>query len=303
MVDAKPSSSSQGAAANATTVIVTTRQLNIQPLSISDDSNDSNDTALRWDKWKRNIERQFRFFGLEDTETKKDGLLIYGGQKIADLEDTLPDLPNDNGANVYTQMIKKLDKHFLPRKNKDYARFQFGNLTQNSNESMAKHYARIRENEPIRDQVIKTMTNSRLRGKAIRHNWTLTQILDEAAIEEETNAQASEIDRHLKGTTNNPKIKFIEKKKQTTRPEQTCQQCGSKHEKRNCKAYGVERFKCDKRNHYARMCSTPDPVCTNSESRKQQDRQATENPSPSSARHAPVATANSNRTKADRFAT
>ena len=200
-------------------------------------------------------------------------------------------------------MIKKLDKHFLPRKNKDYARFQFGNLTQNSDESMAKHYARIRENEPIRDQVIKTMTNSCLRGKAIRHNWTLTQILDETAIEEETNAQASDIDRHLKGTTDNPKIKFIEKKKQTTRPEQTCQQCGSKHEKRNCKAYGVERFKCGKRNHYARMCSTPDPVRTNSESRKQQVRQATENPSPSWARHAPVATANSNRTKADRFAT
>ena len=41
------------------------------------------------------------------------------------------------------------------------------------------------------------MTSSRQRGKAIRHNWTLTQILDEAAIEEETNAQASEIDQHL----------------------------------------------------------------------------------------------------------
>ena len=239
MVDTTPSSSVQGAAANATTVTVTTRQLNIQPFSISDD----NETALCWDKWKQNIERQFRFFRLEDPERKKDGLIIYGGQQIADLEDTLPDLPNDDGANVYTQMIKKLDKHFLPRKNKDYARFQFGNLTQNSNKSMAKYYARIRdtarkcefsnENESIRDHVIKTMTNSRLRGKAIRHNWTLTQILDEAAIEE-TNAQASEIDRHLKGTTDNPKIKFIEKKKQTTRPEQTCQQCGLKHEKRHC---------------------------------------------------------------------
>ena len=39
MVDATPSSSAQGAAANATTVTVTTRQLNIQPFSISDDNN------------------------------------------------------------------------------------------------------------------------------------------------------------------------------------------------------------------------------------------------------------------------
>ena len=45
------------------------------------------------------------------------------------------------------------------------------------------------------------MTNSRLRGKAIRHNWTITQILDEAAIEEESNAQTSEIDRHLQDKT------------------------------------------------------------------------------------------------------
>ena len=77
MVDATPSSNAQGAAANATTVTVTTRQLNIQPFSISDDNNE---TALRWDKWKRNIKWQFRFFGLEDAERKKDGLIIYGGQ-------------------------------------------------------------------------------------------------------------------------------------------------------------------------------------------------------------------------------
>ena len=106
---------------------------------------------------------QFRYFGLKDPETKKDGFLIYGGKQIADLEDTLPDLLNEDGANAYTQMIKKLDKHFLPRKNKDYARFQFGNLTQNSNESMSKFYARIRdtakkcesynESEAIRDHI------------------------------------------------------------------------------------------------------------------------------------------------------
>ena len=28
----------------------------------------------------------------------------------------------------------------------------------------------------------------------------------------------------------------------------------SNHEKRNCKAYGVEIFKCGERNHYARTC-------------------------------------------------
>ena len=84
--------------------------------------------AVRWLKWKKDIERQFRFFGLADPSIKKDGLTIYGGQHIADLEDTIPDLPLEEDEDVYSQLIRKLDKHFLLRKNKDYTRFKFGNL-------------------------------------------------------------------------------------------------------------------------------------------------------------------------------
>ena len=41
---------------------------------------DSIDTAVCWAKWKKNSERQFRFFGIEDPQLKKDGL-YYGGQE------------------------------------------------------------------------------------------------------------------------------------------------------------------------------------------------------------------------------
>ena len=68
-------------------------------------------------------------FGLQNQRLKKDGLIIYGGQIIADLEDTLPDLTGDEtGQDVYDQLI---NKHFLLKKNKDFARFQFGDLGQN----------------------------------------------------------------------------------------------------------------------------------------------------------------------------
>ena len=273
MSNETPSSSALGAALTNATITVSPRQLNIQPFIVSEDTND---TAIRWDKWKKNIERQFRFFGIIDSETKKDGLLIYGGQQIADLEDTLPEIENPDGVDDYTQLIKKLDKHFLPRKNKDYARFQFGNLTQDAHESMAKYYTRLRdiakkcefgdENDAIRDHIIKTMTNNRLRTKAIRHNWTLTQILDETAIEEETTAQTQEIDKHLQATTDNNKIKFVKPKLEL------CNRCGAKHERKKCKAYGVECFKCKKRNHYARMClSTQNSRIKDDKSRKHED--------------------------------
>jgi len=49
-------------------ITVTNRQLNITPFAID---RDPTNTANRWDKWKRDIERQFRFFGIHDPELKK----------------------------------------------------------------------------------------------------------------------------------------------------------------------------------------------------------------------------------------
>ena len=65
------------------------RNLTIKPFI---KQTDSNDTAVNWQKYKKEIERQFRFFGITDPETKKDGLLIYGGQDLVDVDDALPDL-------------------------------------------------------------------------------------------------------------------------------------------------------------------------------------------------------------------
>ena len=42
------------------------------------------------------------FFGLADPSIKKDGLIIYGGQHITDLEDTIPDLPLEEDEDIYS---------------------------------------------------------------------------------------------------------------------------------------------------------------------------------------------------------
>ena len=98
---------------------------------------------MRWSKWKKDIDRQFRFFRFTDPTIKKDGLIIYGGQDIADIDDSMPDLTAEGDEDAYSLLIRKLDKYFLPRKNKDYARFQFGNLSQHEDENMAQYYSRI----------------------------------------------------------------------------------------------------------------------------------------------------------------
>ena len=44
-------------------ITVTNRQLNIAPFTID---RDSTNITSRWAKWKKDIERQFRFFGIND---------------------------------------------------------------------------------------------------------------------------------------------------------------------------------------------------------------------------------------------
>ena len=137
---------SAGGTTQQATVTVINRHLNITPFQVT---RDSNDTAVRWAKWKQNIERQFRFFGIKEPQLKKE-------------------------------FIYKLDQYFLPKKNKDYARFKLGNLVQQDEEPMATYYARIRdiakkcsytdEKDAIRDHLIKTMRNNAIRVKAIHNN-------------------------------------------------------------------------------------------------------------------------------------
>ena len=198
------------------------------------------------------------FFGIHDPEIKKDGLIIYGGCDIADLEDSLPDVETtDPPTDDYTKFIRKLDKYFLPKKNIDYARFQVGNLRQEEDESLAKYFARVREiakkceyhdeNDAIRDHLIKTMRNRRIRVKAIRQGWTLQKILDEAAIDKETNQQATEMETKI--SHDEKDVKRIEE----NRVLKPCGRCGRKHTQK-CPALAAVCTACGERNQYANVC-------------------------------------------------
>ena len=103
--EAQPSTSAVAATQNASVTVIN-RHLNIAPFQLT---RDSNDTAVRWAKWKKNIERQFRFFGIEDPQLKKDGLIIHGGQEIADLDDSTPDPRSSRRMLGDNQKPKKAD--------------------------------------------------------------------------------------------------------------------------------------------------------------------------------------------------
>ena len=86
-------------------------------------------------------------------------------------------------------------------------------------QEIAKKYEYHDENDAIRDHLIKTTRNGRIRVKAIGQGWTLLrlqEILDQAAIDRETNHQATKMEKkishagkHVKRIEENPVSKLF----------------------------------------------------------------------------------------------
>jgi len=68
------------------------------------------------------------FFSIADPTTKKYGLLICGGEDIADVKKAPLDPPPKAGSDVYKVLIQKINKHFMPKQDKGFTRFRLSKL-------------------------------------------------------------------------------------------------------------------------------------------------------------------------------
>jgi len=155
-----------------------------------------------------------------------------------------------------------------PKKNKDFARFQLSEMKQQSREKLSDYYAKIRdiarkcdygthEDDAIRDHLIRTMLNNKIRSKAIRENWNLDRILTETALDEQTSEQAGARSKKLDTERSSERIKKIAARKPRNANQVSCLRCGSsqRHQRHEtCPAMGATCDNCGKLNHYARVC-------------------------------------------------
>ena len=112
----------------AVTVIATeTRNLRALPFRPTEDQLT---TGKAWEEWLDDIEREFRYFRIDNPADRKDAMIIYGGKEIARLEKSLPD-PVD-ASNEYEKLRKKLNDYFLPKQNKHFARYVFLKMRQDT---------------------------------------------------------------------------------------------------------------------------------------------------------------------------
>ena len=114
------------------TVVTETRNLRTLPFVQNEDLLS---TGKQWEEWIEEIEREFRYFRITEPIDKKDALLIYGGNEIVRLNKSLK---NERAEELdeYAVLKNKLDKYFLPKKNKHHARYTFLRMKQERGEQI-----------------------------------------------------------------------------------------------------------------------------------------------------------------------
>ena len=86
--------------------------------------------------WRECIEDEISYFEITEIRDRVSALKIYGGKEIKKLARNLPDTAPLVGDDDYKKLKRKLDHHFLPKKNKQHARYKFNKQKQIEGESV-----------------------------------------------------------------------------------------------------------------------------------------------------------------------
>ena len=113
------------------------------------------------------------------------------------------------GDDDYKKLKRKLDNHFLPKKNKHHGRFTFSKQRPIEGESVITYAARLREkskdcefgeqtDDRILEHLIQTVKDSELVKRSIQKKWNLDQFLEEASQREDINQQVKDMKEDFK---------------------------------------------------------------------------------------------------------
>ncbi|XP_035690003.1 uncharacterized protein K02A2.6-like [Branchiostoma floridae] len=188
-----------------------------------------------------------------------------------------PGQPDADPRQDPDKIIDALDKHFKPLKNTVYERYKFNTCEQAPGESIEVYVARLRKlvstceygalkEEMLRDRIVLGICDNKVRMRLLKQkNLTLQAALEECKTSETTNKQIKAMQTaetvHYAKTKPNPsqgkaKTKFQQPHRRMQPQVNNCGYCGRAHarDKGKCPAFGKKCAKCDRPNHFARVC-------------------------------------------------
>ena len=198
----------EGHAPNPTEIRVLSvgKSLKIEPFKIPEQPLE---VGRAWREWIEDFEDEISYFEITEIRDRVSALKIYGGKEIKKLARNLPDTAPLVGDDDYKKLKRKLDHHFLPKKNKQHARYTFNKQKQIEGESVVIYAARLREKsqdcefgeqteDRILEHLIQTIKDSELVKRSIQRKWNLDQFLEEASQREDINQQVKDMKEDFK---------------------------------------------------------------------------------------------------------
>ena len=123
-------------------VLTTSKMLQIERFKVPDNTIE---IARAWEEWIEHFEDELTYLEINNITDKISALKIFGGPEIKKLIRNLPEAESEEGDDDYRKVKRKLENHFLPKRNKHHARYTFSKERLNSQESIANYAARSSE--------------------------------------------------------------------------------------------------------------------------------------------------------------
>jgi hypothetical protein len=281
-----------------------------------DTSNSSSNSAgVRWRKWTEKLDNLICALDIDIDKRKKALLLHYCGEECFDIYDSFTDeqkgvgstktVQNENGDNIetpdeYGKLCSSFKNYFTPKQNLTYEIYKFRQSKQESGESIDTFYTRLRtlaatcefhnKDTEILNQVIQGCTSTRIRRRALRDNFTLDRLIEEARALEVSEVRASDMEGRQAANANaihtipggsrgrgvSSRGRGVSSRgrgvsssgrsvssrgrgsynnpSQASRTGTDCRNCGGKHVDRKCPAFGKKCHHCGKLNHFQTVC-------------------------------------------------
>lgn len=120
----------------------------IPVLESFDCTGDPTSVGVRWEKWKRAVELFLLASNINNPVKQKATLLHCRGLALQEIYYNLPgsstETSSEETANVYQNIIKKLDEHFFPQSSNVFKRHLFRLIKQEPQEKFDKFILRLR---------------------------------------------------------------------------------------------------------------------------------------------------------------
>ncbi|XP_029054611.2 uncharacterized protein K02A2.6-like [Osmia bicornis bicornis] len=215
--------------------------------------------AANWKRFKRQFDNYITAFYDSVAEKRKIAILLHaGGEEINEIYASFalesPELQ---------VVIGHFDEYFLPQTNVTYERFVFLNRKQQQEESheqfmvALKNLSKTCQFGALKEELIKDIFVSGISDKGLQEKLLRTEMLDIKKAMEicRTRAVVAEHVKtmHIKEEAMEMTVDTV--KKRAPGKKITCRYCGYTHEWGRCPAYGKVCSHCQKRNHFAKVCS------------------------------------------------